>query len=176
MVEQFGTSGVPIPCRTKPTYGGTLVFSCATIIQIHHLSVKFLNVSLYSEFQRAVFNGIEKRSLYWLGHLGAIYQRVLENIFIYLQKKHSHSYLAQKNFLSGGSRWERHFVHSPSQMVAAESKFFMRASAAVLQNNPPSGSRREGIFRTTLMKKCRKIMLPKLDRIFKMNFPTTCRE
>ena len=28
----------------KPTYGGTLVFSCATIIQIHHLSVKFLNV------------------------------------------------------------------------------------------------------------------------------------
>ena len=33
-------------------------------------------LSLYSEFQRAVFNGGEKRSLYWLGHLGAIYQRV----------------------------------------------------------------------------------------------------
>ena len=47
VVEQFGTSGVPIPCRMKPTYGGTLVFSCATIIQIHHLSVKFLNVSHY---------------------------------------------------------------------------------------------------------------------------------
>ena len=45
VVEQFGTSGVPIPCRIKPTYGGTLVFSCTTIIQIHHLSVKFLNVS-----------------------------------------------------------------------------------------------------------------------------------
>ena len=45
VVEQFGTSGVPIPCRTKPTYGGTLVFSCATIIQIHHLFVKILNVS-----------------------------------------------------------------------------------------------------------------------------------
>ena len=29
----------------EPTYGGTLVFSCATIIQIHHLFVKFLNVS-----------------------------------------------------------------------------------------------------------------------------------
>ena len=28
VVEQFGTSGVPIPCRVKPTYGGTLVFSC----------------------------------------------------------------------------------------------------------------------------------------------------
>ena len=47
VVEQFGTSGVPIPCRIKPTYGGTLVFSCTTIIQIHHLSVKFLNISHY---------------------------------------------------------------------------------------------------------------------------------
>ena len=47
VVEQFGTSGVPIPCRMIPTYGGTLVFSCTTIIQIHHLSVKFLNVSHY---------------------------------------------------------------------------------------------------------------------------------
>ena len=37
-------------------------------------------LSLYSEFQRAVFNGIRKRSLYWLGHLGAIYQRVLGKI------------------------------------------------------------------------------------------------
>ena len=57
-------------------------------------------LSLYSEFQRAVFNGIEKRSLYWLGHLGAIYQRVLEKILknslIYLQKKHSNSYPARK--------------------------------------------------------------------------------
>ena len=33
-------------------------------------------LSLYSEFQRAIFNGDRKRSLYWLGHLGAIYQRV----------------------------------------------------------------------------------------------------
>lgn len=52
---------------------------CTTIIQIHHLFVKILNVSLYSEFQRLFFNGSRKRSLYWLGHLGAIYQRVLEN-------------------------------------------------------------------------------------------------
>ena len=37
-------------------------------------------LSLYSEFQRAIFNGIRKRSLYWLGHLGAIYQRVLKKI------------------------------------------------------------------------------------------------
>ena len=90
-------------------------------------------LSLYSEFQRAIFNGGRKRSLYWLGHLGAIYQRVLENIFIYLQKKHSHSYLAQKNFRSSGSRWETHFVHSPSQMVAAETQFFMRASVVIFK-------------------------------------------
>lgn len=37
-------------------------------------------LSLYSEFQRAVFNGSGKRSLYWLGHLGTIYQRVLGKI------------------------------------------------------------------------------------------------
>ena len=36
-------------------------------------------LSLFSEFQRAIFNGSRKRSLYWLGHLGVIYQRVLEN-------------------------------------------------------------------------------------------------
>ena len=35
-------------------------------------------LSLYSEFQRAVFNGIRKRSLYWLGHLEAVYQRIFE--------------------------------------------------------------------------------------------------
>ena len=80
-MEQFGTSGVPIPCRMKPTYGGTLVFSCATIIQIHHLSVKFLNVShCIRNFKEQFSTGGEKRSLYWLGHLGAIYQRVLEKI------------------------------------------------------------------------------------------------
>ena len=37
-------------------------------------------LSLYSEFQRAVFNGIIKRFLYWLGHLGANCQRVLKNL------------------------------------------------------------------------------------------------
>ena len=53
-------------------------------------------LSLYSEFQRAIFNRIEKRSLYWLGHLGAIYQRVtgkdFENSLIYHQKKLSNPY------------------------------------------------------------------------------------
>ena len=44
-------------------------------------------------------------------------------------------------YLPSGSRGERHFVHSRSQMVAAETKLFMRASAAVFQNISPSGSR-----------------------------------
>ena len=112
VAEQFGTSGVPIPCRMKPTYGGTLVFSClcsGSPLYHHYTDTSLIRqdsecLSLYSEFQRTVFNGIRKRVLYWLGHLGAIYQRVLKTIFIYLQKKHSHSYLAQKNFLSSGSR------------------------------------------------------------------------
>ena len=56
VVEQFGTSGVPIPCRVNPTYGGTLVFSCATIIQIHHLSVKILKVSHYIRNFRGRFS------------------------------------------------------------------------------------------------------------------------
>jgi len=97
MVEQFGTSGVPIPCRMKPTHGGTLVFSCATIIQIHHLSVKFLKVSHYIQnFKGAFFNGIRKRSLYWLGHLGAIYQRILENFLHIPPEKQPISYPVQK--------------------------------------------------------------------------------
>ena len=104
VVEQFGTSGVPIPCRIKPTYGGTLVFSClcSGLPLCHHYTDTSLIrqvsecLSLYSEFQRAIFNGIRKRSLYWLGHLGANYQRVLKTIFIYLQKKHSHSHPVRK--------------------------------------------------------------------------------
>ena len=80
-------------------------------------------------------------------------------------------------------------------MVAAETKLFMRASAAVFQNVSLSDSRwdwrfgeclqkkslpvvadEKGIFRTASIKNCKKIILPKLDRIFKMNFPTTCRK
>ena len=88
VVEQFGTSDVPIPCRMKPTYGGTLVFSClcdGSPLCHHYTDTSLIRqvsecLSLYSEFQRAVFNGNEKRSLYWLGHLEAIYQRVLEKI------------------------------------------------------------------------------------------------
>ena len=45
----------------EPTYGGTLVFSCATIIQIHLLSVKFLNVShCIRNFKEQFSTGAEK--------------------------------------------------------------------------------------------------------------------
>ena len=60
-------------------------------------------LSLYSEFQRAVFNGIEKRSLYWLGHLGAIYQRVLENNLHIPPEKTFRFVPGTGNFLSSGS-------------------------------------------------------------------------
>ena len=87
-MEQFGTSGVPTPCRMNPTYGGTLVFSClcsGSPLYHHYTDTSLVRqdsecLSLYPEFQRAIFNGSRKRSLYWLGHLGAIYQRVLEKI------------------------------------------------------------------------------------------------
>ena len=45
----------------EPTYGGTLVFSCTTIIQIHHLSVKFLNVSHYIRNFKEQFSTGEKK-------------------------------------------------------------------------------------------------------------------
>ena len=34
---------------------------------------------------------------------------------------------------SSDSRWERYFVHSRSQMVAAETKLFMRASSEIFK-------------------------------------------
>ena len=84
----------------KPTYGGTLVFSClcsGSPLCHHYTDTSLIRqdsecLSLYSEFQRAVFNGIEKRSLYWLGHLGAIYQRVSEKIL------KTPSYTSRRNF------------------------------------------------------------------------------
>ena len=88
-------------------------------------------LSLYSEFQRAIFNGIRKRSLYWLGHLEAIYQRVLENFLLIPPEKTFTFVPGAGNFLSSGSRWESHFVHNLPQMVASENELFMRASAAI---------------------------------------------
>ena len=41
------------------------------------------------------------------------------------------------------TRWETLFVHSCFQMVAGETKLFMRASSAIFQNVSSSGSRRD---------------------------------
>ena len=68
VVEQFGTSGVPIPCRIKPTYGGTLVFSClcSGLPLCHYYTDNVLYrqdckaPSLYSELQRTKINGSKK--------------------------------------------------------------------------------------------------------------------
>ena len=167
----------------KPTYGGTLVFSClcSGLPLCHHYRDTSLIrqdcecFSLYSEFQRAFFNEIRKRSLYWLGHLGANYQRVLEKILknlLYTSRRNfqirtllniffwtvfSGRFVSQLKwmviYLPHGSRWERLFVHSPSQMVAGETKLFMRASSAIFQNVSPSGSRWNGYFGECSQKK-----------------------
>lgn len=131
-------------------------------------------LSLYSEFQRANFNGIRKRSLYWLGHLGAIYQRFLEN-FLHIPPEKTFKFAPwSEDFCSSGSRRELHFVHNLPQMVASENEFFMRTSPAFFQNVSPSGSRwgwrfgechqkkslqmvadEKGNFRTALWKICK---------------------
>ena len=126
------------------------------------------------------FQRFRKISLYWLGHLGAIYQRsgkhFLKTALIYLQKKLSFSYLVQKISF---------------QVVAVENALFMSAFAIIdnlftFQDVFPSGSRwdcrfgecpqkkslpvvadEKGIFRIISRKKFKKIILPKLDRIFK---------
>ena len=99
------------------------------------------SLSLYSEFQKAIFNGDRKRFLYWLGHLEAIYQRVLEN-FLHIPPEKTFRFVPSAgNFLSSGSRWEKLFVHSCSQMVANKNEFFTRALAANFQKTSLSGSR-----------------------------------
>ena len=81
------------------------------------------------------------------------------------------------------------------QMVAEDTKLFMRASSAIFKmslqvvadgigvlgsahrkKSLPVVADEKGIFRSVLRKNFKKIILPKLDRIFKINFPTTCRE
>ena len=156
MVEQFGISGVPIPCRIKPTYSIwsniSIQLLCSGVPLCHYYTDNVLcrqgceALSLYSEFQRAKINGSRKRSLYWLGQLGAIYQRVLKIIFIYLQKKHSHSHPIRKYSFHVVAGEKTVLSTTFLQMVAGENKLFMRASAAIFQNVSPSGSRRDWPF------------------------------
>ena len=61
-------------------------------------------------------------------------------------------------------------------MVAEETKLFMRASVVIFKMFLQVVAAEKGNFRTASMEKCKKIILPKLDRISEINFPTTCRE
>ena len=69
---------------------------CATIIQIHHLSVKFLKVSHYIQNFKEQFSiGSEKVPLLvrtFRSDLSTGFGKDCENSLIYLQKKLSNSY------------------------------------------------------------------------------------
>ena len=70
VVEQFGTSGVPIPCRIKPTYSiWSNIFIqllCSGVPLCHYYTDNVLyrqdceSLSLYSELQRTKINGCRK--------------------------------------------------------------------------------------------------------------------
>jgi len=48
--------------------------------------------------------------------------------------------------------------------------------AVSVKTYPQMVADEKGIFRSISRKKFKKIILPKLDRISEINFPTTCRE
>lgn len=61
-------------------------------------------------------------------------------------------------------------------MVAEETKLFMRASVVIFKMLLQVVADEKGIFRSISRKNFKKIILPKLDRISKINFPTTWSE
>ena len=73
--------------------------------------------------------------------LSTVWKTLFKTILIYLQKKLLFSYPVQKisfQMVAG----EKVFLSTISlQMVADETKLFMRASVAIFQNVSPSGSR-----------------------------------
>ena len=105
MVEQFGTFR-----STKSVSDETDLWWNIGIQLYHHYTDTSLIrqvsecLSLYSEFQRAIINGDRKRSLYWLGHLGTIYQRFLENFLHIPPEKTADFAPCAKDFPSSGSR------------------------------------------------------------------------
>lgn len=69
-------------------------------------------LSLYSEFQRAIFNGIRKRSLYWLGHLAPIIDGMANTFWNRPHIPPEKAFIFEPcagDFLSSGSRRERYF-------------------------------------------------------------------
>ena len=95
VVEQFGTSGAPIPCRMKPTNyvsiwsNISIQLLCSGVPLRHYYTDNVLcrqdceSLSLYSELQRTKINGSRKSSLYLLGRFQEKYQRakiILSNL------------------------------------------------------------------------------------------------
>ena len=79
VVEQFGTSDVPIPCRMTrlimSQYGRTFLFSCyvaayrcSIIIQIMYYAVKIANPSHYIRNYRERKSTVAEKFSYLLGH------------------------------------------------------------------------------------------------------------
>ena len=92
---------------------------CATIIQIHHLSVKILNVSHYIRNFKEPFSTETKKDPSTGQDIQERFiNRFWKTFFIYLQKKLSHSHPVRKISF---------------QVVARETKLFMRASAAIFK-------------------------------------------
>ena len=168
---------------------------CATIIQIHHLSVKFLNVShCIRNFKERFSTGSEKDPSTGQDIQERFINGFTKTFFIYLQKKLSNSYPMQKisfQVVADEKRclsivvlkWQPAKISFLCVLRLQFSKRFSKwqpmglAFWGVLSEKiPPSGSRRERHFQKHFKKKFKKIILPKLDRILKTNFPTSCRE
>ena len=89
-MEQFGTSGVPLPCRMNRQImsqcGRTFLFSCyvavyryAIIIQIICYAVKVANPLIIFGISKGKFQRLQKTSLYLLGRFQEKYQRAKNN-------------------------------------------------------------------------------------------------
>ena len=91
VVEQFGTSGVPIPCRMNrlimSQYGRTFIFSCyvvayrcAIIIQIMRYAVKLAKPLIIFGTTENENQRFQKMSLYLLGRFQKKYQRTKNSV------------------------------------------------------------------------------------------------
>ena len=91
VVEQFGTSDVPIPCRMNrlimSQYGGTFLFSCyvaayrcTTIIRIMCYAVKIASPLAIFGTTENENQRLQKGSLYLLGRFQEKYQRAKNSV------------------------------------------------------------------------------------------------
>ena len=159
-MEQFGTSGVPIPCRmNRPMVEHWYLVVPPLYRYITYPSSFWMSLTIFgiskSNFQR------DRKKIPLLvrtfrSNLSTGLREDFEKLSHIPPEKTFTFAPCAEDFLSSGSRWETLFVHNPSQVVAEETKFFMRASSAIFQNASPSGSRRERHFYNLLNEKTQK--------------------